>query len=71
MIRFKHDDTPSWSIASVDCTIFRKWEDGLLSAKEACEMIRKNNNLETLSVDEFIRSALELGYVGVDDEQRW
>ena len=62
MIRFKHDDTESWSIATRDCKIFRHWECGMLSAEEAAEKMRVNNELEELSAESFVETAISLGY---------
>lgn len=67
MIKFKHDDTATWSIASIDCRAFRDWEKGWISARTAAEIIRINNGLSELSVDEFLLTALELGYRGGDE----
>ena len=68
MIKFKHDDTESWSIVSVDCRAFRDWERGFLTAVDAAEIIRKNNDLPSLDVYEFITTALSLGYIGGEEE---
>ena len=62
MIKFKHDDTETLSVVSRDCRIFRAWETGQIPAEIAAERIRLNNDLKELSVDEFIRSARDLGY---------
>ena len=68
MIKFKHDDTESWSIVSVDCRAFRDWERGVITAVDAAEIVRKNNDLPTLSVYDFVSTALELGYIGGEEE---
>ena len=68
MIKFKHDGTESWSIVSVDCRAFRDWERGFLTAVDAAEIIRKNNDLESLSIDEFITTAISLGYIGGEED---
>ena len=66
MIKFKHDTTPSLSIVAKDCRTFRRWEDGIISTETAMEQIMANNGLKELAVEEFIRTAVGLGYIRED-----
>ena len=40
----------------------------MITAVDAAEIVRKNNDLPALSVYEFVTTALSLGYVGGEEE---
>ena len=62
MIKFKHDPTPTWSIAQRDCRIFKEWEKGEIDEFTASDRMAVNNDLDDVSITDFLDSARALGY---------
>ena len=58
MIKFKKSN----AIAAMDKTEFCNYVDGVITAKQGADHIAKNNNLESVTEDEFIIMAIWLGY---------
>ena len=58
MIKFKKSD----AIATKDKTDFGNYADGVITAKQGATHIAKNNDLESVTEDEFIEMAIWLGY---------
>ena len=57
-IKFKS----SRRVAKIDIETFQAWERGNITAEEAAERIRKNNNLKELEAYDFVQVAFDLGY---------
>lgn len=57
-IRFKHSD----SAAIADRATFARWEDGSITTDQAIEKIKKHNELTSLTEEEFIKEANDLGF---------
>lgn len=57
-IRFKHSE----SAAIADIATFARWEDGSITTDQAIEKIKKHNELTSLTEEEFIQEAKDLGF---------
>ena len=58
MIKFKKSN----AVATKDKTDFGNYADGVITAKTGAKRIARNNDLESVTEDEFIRIATWLGY---------
>lgn len=59
MIKFLNSE----AIATTGKMIFERWNDGIITTKQAAIMIAKSNDLEYVSDNEFILEARNLGYL--------
>ena len=57
-IRFKHTEYA----ATADRATFARWEDGSITTDQAVEKIKKHNELTSLTEEEFIQEANDLGF---------
>ena len=57
-IRFKHSD----SAATADRATFARWEDGSITTDQAVQKIKKHNELTSLTEEEFVKEANDLGF---------
>lgn len=58
MIKFKKSN----AIATKDKADFGNYADGVITAKQGAAHIAKNNDIESVTEDEFIEMAMWLGY---------
>ena len=58
MIKF----VKSNAVAAEDKGVFNAYADGVITAKQGAKKIEKNNNIEVVTEEEFVRMARWLGY---------